>query len=269
MDSKKILDLFSLKGRVAIITGGAGRLGREHAKILRAAGAKVISFDVERPEILEVFSEKWEVDITQKDEVFKAVNRIYDIYRRIDILINNAALNPRVGSDEVSNNNENNWAPHEKYSQRLWMKEFDVGLNGAMYCIQAVAKYMIPKNSGCILNIASTSAITAPDHRKYKAGRFKSAAYPVVKTALLGLTRSWASYFASVAPEIRVNALCPGAVNFGLMEPEFAAKLGERNMLRRPASPDEYAGAVLFLCSDASKFMTAATVVADGGQTAW
>ena len=268
MDKETILKLFSLEGRVAIITGGAGRLGIKHAEILHAAGASVISFDVARSDDLNKIAEQVIVDITKRADVVDAVDKIVARHSRIDILINNAAFNPKVGLDTDTTGNEC-WSPHEQYPEELWRMELDIGLNGAMFCTQAVARSMISRNRGCILNVSSTSAITAPDHRKYKSGRFKSAAYPVEKAALLGLTRSWAAYFASVAPKVRVNAICFGAVNFGSIEPEFLAKLGERNMLGRPAMPDEYKGTVLFLCSDASTFMTASTLVVDGGQTAW
>lgn len=268
MNEAKIWELFSLEGRVAIITGGAGKLGIKHAEILNSAGARVISFDVVKNDRLNGIAEQVLVDITNRADLFKAVDEVVAHHGRVDILINNAAFNPKVGSDADKTGNEC-WSPHEQYPEELWRMEFDIGLNGAFFCTQAVAKYMIKENRGSILNIASTSAITAPDHRKYEPGRFKSAVYPVVKTALLGLTRSWASYFASVAPKVRVNAVCFGAVNFGSMEPEFLAKLGQRNMLGRPASPDDYKGTVLFLCSDASAFITASTLVADGGQTAW
>ena len=268
MNKEKICELFSLEGRVAIITGGAGKLGIKHAEILNEAGAYVVSFDIVKNNRLNEIAKQMIVDITKHTDVFRTVDEIVARHGRIDILINNAAFNPKVGSNADTTGDEC-WSPHEQYSEKLWKMEFDIGLNGAFFCTKAVARYMIKKNRGCILNIASTSAITAPDHRKYEPGRFKSAAYPVVKTALLGLTRSWASYFASVAPKVRVNAVCFGAVNFGSMEPEFLAKLGQRNMLGRPASPDDYKGTVLFLCSDASAFITASTLVADGGQTVW
>lgn len=268
MNKVKIWELFSLEGRVAIITGGAGKLGIKHAEILNAAGANVISFDIIKNDCLNGIAKQVIVDITKRTEVFRAIDEIAARYGRIDILINNAAFNPKVGADAGTTGDEC-WSPHEQYPEELWRMEFDIGLNGAFFCTQAVARYMIKGNRGCILNIASTSAITAPDHRKYEPGRFKSAAYPVVKTALLGLTRSWAAYFASVAPKVRVNAVCFGAVNFGSMEPGFLEKLGKRNMLGRPALPDEYKGTILFLCSDASAFITASTLVADSGQTAW
>jgi len=268
MDKETLHNLFSLEGKVAIITGGAGRLGVQYAKVLTDAGAKVFTFDVVKNKKLEGIASQVIVDITDRDAVFNAVDDIAEKEKNIDILINNAALNPRVGKDE-GDTGEDYWGPHEKYPEDLWKKEFDIGLNGAMWCTQAVAKYMMKQKSGSIINIASTSAITAPDHRKYEKGKFKSAAYPAVKAALLGFTRSWASYFASVAPGVRVNAVCLGAVNFGSMEPEFLAKLGKRNMLGRPANPDEYNGIIVFLCSKAATFITGSTLVADGGQTVW
>lgn len=266
MNIKKILDLFSLEGKVAIVTGGAGRLGIQHCRILNDAGARVFSFDIVTNIELDRRIFQIKVDITNRDEVFQTIDGVFRQFGKVDILINNAAFNPRVGKDTVE---DKSWSPHEDYPEDMWRKEFDIGLNGAMFCTQAVARYMIEQNSGCIVNIASTSAITAPDHRKYKSGRFKSAAYPVVKTALLGLTRSWASYFSRVAPQVRVNAVCFGSVNFGSTEPEFVSKLGQRAMLGRPARPDEYQGTILYLCSEASSFMTGSTLIIDGGQTAW
>ena len=268
MSRQRQKNLFSLKGEVAIVTGGAGRLGSHFCESLKAAGAKVISFDVVKNKKLNGVAEQMKVDITNRKAVFKAVRRAAKKYGKVSILINNAAFNPQVGKD-ASKEEESSWSPHENYPEDLWKKEFDIGLNGAMWCTQAAAEQMIKKGRGSIVNIASTSAITAPDHRKYEKGKFKSAAYPIIKTALLGFTRGWASYFASAAPGVRVNAVCFGAVNFGSMEPEFLKKLGGRNMLGRPARPDEYGGIIVFLCSPAAEFINASTLVADGGQTAW
>ncbi|OGD29691.1 hypothetical protein A2833_02530 [Candidatus Azambacteria bacterium RIFCSPHIGHO2_01_FULL_44_55] len=268
MNAEKILDLFSLEGQLAIVTGGAGRLGVQHCKILHDAGARVISFDVARNGELDGIAEQVVVDITSHNAVTRTVDTLVSVCGRIDILINNAAFNPRVGKDADATSDEH-WSPYEIYPESTWRKEFAVGLDGTQWCTQAVAKYMIPQNRGCIINIASTSAITAPDHRKYKPGKFKSVAYPIIKAALVMHAKDWASYFSRVAPCIRINSVCFGAVNFGSMDPEFLAKLGERNMLGRPARPDEYQGVILFLCSKAAEFITASTLVADGGQTAW
>ncbi len=268
MNKEKIMELFSLEGKVAIITGGAGRLGVQHIKILSDAGATPVSFDVHNTDDLDNNILQINVDISDYEQVQNAVKQVVEKYGRIDILINNATMNPKVGSDAGEQDNKQ-FSPYEIYPPELWNRELSVGLTGAHFCSQAVAPYMIDKQDGCVINIASTSAITAPDNRKYEKGKYKSVAYPTVKTALLGLTRAWASYYASVAPGVRVNSVSLGAVNFGSMSPEFLKKLGARNMLGRPATPDEYQGVILFLCSEASKFITASNMVVDGGQTAW
>src|SRR3989344_9475986 len=269
MDREKIWNLVSLEGKVAIITGGAGRLGIKHAEILKSAGAKVVSFDVadhsDELEALDVF--QLHADITKPRSAKGNVDFVVETFGSVDILINNAAFNPKIIADDVDWAEDMGWLPYEEFPLEQFMAELEVGLIGAQNCTQAVSRHMISRNSGCVVNIGSTSAITVPDHRKYKPGRYKSVAYPVVKAAVVHLAKTWAAYFAMVAPNIRCNALSPGAVNFGSIEPEFLAKLGERNMLRRPARPNDYQGALLFLCSDASSFMTGQNLIVDGGQT--
>ena len=258
-------NLFSLEGRVAVITGGDGRLGLEHAKALCAAGAKVYSFDTARSDELAKIGTHIDVDITSPEQITSAVAEVVGKEGRIDTFINNAFIAPPLPKE-----NEAGWEDYVEFPKAQWEKEIAVGLSGAQYAIQAVAPQMKKQKKGSIINITSTSGITAPNHSKYPAGRFKSAAYPTVKTALLGLTRAWASYFSAVgAPDVRVNAVAFGAVNFKEITPELLEKLKGRNMLGRPARPDEYHGAIVFLASDASAFMTAQTLVMDAGQTAW
>ncbi|OGG59307.1 hypothetical protein A3C86_01495 [Candidatus Kaiserbacteria bacterium RIFCSPHIGHO2_02_FULL_49_16] len=262
---KEIEQLFSLEGRVAVITGGDGRLGVEHAKALSAAGAKVYSFDTARSEKLTSVATHVDVDITKPEEVNRAVAKVVKEAGRIDILINNAVIDPPLPKE-----NESGWEAYPEFPPEQWEKELAVGLSGAQYLLQAVAPHMIKQKKGSVIQISSTSGITAPNHSKYPPGRFKSAAYPTVKTGLLGLTRAWASYFSSVGtPDVRVNAICLGAVNFKEITPKLLEKLKGRNMLGRPARPEEYNGAIVFLASDASAFMTAQTLIIDGGQTAW
>ncbi len=269
MDTKTLTNLFGLESKVAIVTGGAGRLGFQHIDILKKAGATVHSFDVIKNNSMpEEMATQHIVNITNPTEVKKVVDNIAQKEGHIDILINNAALNPKVGKDATPLDLAQ-FSPYEDYPKELWDKEFAVGLDGAHFTTQAVAFHMIKQKKGSIINVASTSAITAPDNRKYEKGKFKSVSYPTIKAALLGLSRAWASYFASTAPGVRVNAVSFGAVNFGSMEPAFLKKLGERNMLGRPARPDEYQGVILFLASNASEFITASNLVADAGQTAW
>lgn len=266
MDKKRLLDLFSLEGKVAIVTGGAGRLGYYHLEALKIAGAILISFDINQNNKLEGIAQQMIVDISEPSEIYRAVVSVINQYRKIDILINNAAVNSR----RPKNLGEKSaWGPYEDFPRQTWEQDIKIGLTGAQICIQAVSEFMIPANSGAIINISSTSGITAPNHSKYPEGQFKPITYPVIKTALLGLTRAWASYFAKVAPGVRINSLCPGSINFGSTEPEFVKKLGQRNMLGRQAKPDEYQGTIIFLCSEASSFITASTLVADAGQSAW
>ena len=267
MEKDFIQKLFSLEGKVAIVTGGAGRLGLKHIEALHNAGAVTISFDVVKNETLDSIAEQEIVDVSDHVQVKKAVDAVAKQHGSIDILINNAALNPRTTSTdpEVAKM----FSPYEDYPPELWNKELAVGLSGAQFCIQAVAPHMMKKGSGSIVNVASTNAITAPQHAKYGKGKYKSAGYPTVKTALLGLTRAWASYFAARSVAVRVNSVSFGSVNFGNKSPEALAKLGARTMLGRPAAPDEYQGVVVFLCSEAAGFITASNLIADGGQTAW
>jgi len=260
-----IQDLFSLDGRVAIVTGGDGRLGLEHAKALTGAGAHVYSFDVVRSETLEPFATHIDVDITRPAEVTSAVATVVAEAGRIDILINNAVIDPPMPKE-----GEKGWEDYVEFPYVQWEKEISVGLSGAHYVTQAVAPIMMQQGKGSIVNVSSTTGITASNHAKYPPGRFKSPAYGTVKTALIGLTRAWASYFsAKETPGIRVNAVCFGAVHFKETTPELLEKLKGRNMLGRPAHPNEYHGAIIFLAGDASAFMTAQTLIIDGGQTAW
>ncbi len=267
MNQEFITDLFGVENKVAIVTGGAGRLGFQHIGALRKAGAKVISFDVVKNDALETIAEQRIVDITNQSEVKRAVDEVVEKYGGVDILINNAAVNPKASSDDPDNLKM--FGPYENYPADLWNKEIAVGLSGAHYCIQAVAPYMMKKKEGSIINVASTSAITAPQHAKYEKGKYKSAGYPTVKAALLGLTRAWASYFASTTPGIRVNTVSFGTVVFKQKSPEELEKWASRNMLGRPANPSEYQGVIIFLCSKASSFVNASNLVADAGQTAW
>jgi NAD(P)-dependent dehydrogenase (short-subunit alcohol dehydrogenase family) len=262
------LDLFSLEGKTAIVTGGSGLLGVRHCEILDAAGATVYSFDIRKNPALIGVADQLAVDVTNRAACFKAVKKVADEAERVDILVNNAAFNPKVGSD-ARPEDDASWGPLEEMSSNQWRFEIAASLDSAMYMTQAVARFMIPVNSGSIINVSSTAGITGTDQRKYKDGRYKSAAYGTAKTALLGFTRQWAAYFAAVSPNVRINAICPGGVNSGSMDPEFLKKLGSKNMLGRPATPNDYQGLILFLASEASSFVTASTIVADGGQTAW
>lgn len=243
--------MFSVKDNVIIITGGAGFLGMQYANALKSVGAKVVSWDIPV------------VDITNKKDVKKATNDIIRNFGRIDVLINNAAMNPIVGSEEA----KKMFAPYEKYPLTLFKKEIEVDLIGMHFCIQAVAPSMMKQKSGVIVNVTSEYANIAADNRIYEDGKFKSVAYITAKSGVLGLTRAWASYFGRYG--IRVNAFTPGGMPHPGTPKKFWKKYSNLNMLGRPAKIDEYNGVILFLCSDASSFMTGAQLIVDGGKSAW
>ncbi|PIP73766.1 MAG: short-chain dehydrogenase [Candidatus Lloydbacteria bacterium CG22_combo_CG10-13_8_21_14_all_47_15] len=252
MNKEKIFELFSLEGKVAIITGGNGMLGREYAGILEKAGATVICFDV---------AGNNPVDITDQASVHDAVEGVIYRYEHIDILINNAA------TTDFSMESEKLYHPFEEFPFSLWEKELHVSLDGAFISTQTVVPHMKKAMSGTIVNISSTHGIVAPDNRIYDEGKYKSLAYPTVKSGILGFTRGLASQLAPYG--IRVNALSPGGVEAAYMDKTFVTKYSKQTMLGRMARKDEYNGAILFLCSDASSYITGATLIADGGLTAW
>lgn len=262
---ENIANLFSVKNKVVIITGGAGMLGKEYAVFLSGGGAHVVLFDVvDSPKLPESPDIRYmKVDISDRQGVFSAVDGIRREYGRIDVLINNAAMNPVPGSAD----SKSQFSPYEDYPEALWGKEIAAGLGGMLFCTQAVVPVMKKQQGGgSIINVSSTYGNVAPDNRIYEEGKYKSIGYATVKGAVLNFTRAWASYLHGTG--IRVNTLTPGGV-FAGQPGEFVKKYEERTILGRMARPDEYNGPILFLASDASSYMTGANLVVDGGWTAW
>ncbi|MBI4992206.1 MAG: SDR family oxidoreductase [Candidatus Harrisonbacteria bacterium] len=243
-------NLFSLNGKVIILTGGSGFLGSYYMRALRDAGAIVIDWDL-----------KSGIDITDDQSVAAAIENVLEKYGRVDGLVNNAALDAKPHSDPASN-----WKPYEEFPMDLWERELAVNLTGAMRVTKVVVPYMMRQRFGSIIFVASDLALIAPNNSIYDAGRFKDIAYITSKAGLLGLMRAWASRLGSY--NVRVNAFVPGGVFNGHSE-EFVKKNGALNMLGRMAEPNEYSGAIIFLLSDASTFMTGSCMVMDGGRTAW
>ena len=241
---------FSLNGKVIVLTGGSGFLGLHYMNALHNAGAIVVDWDL-----------KSGVDITNDQSVAAALKNVLDTYGRVDGLVNNAALDAKPCSDPVSN-----WMAYEEFPMDLWERELAVNLTGAMRVTKAVAPLMMRQHSGSIIFVASDLALIGPNNSIYDTGRFKDIAYITSKAGILGLTRAWASRLGPY--NIRVNAFVPGGVFNGHSE-EFAKKNGALNMLGRMAEPNEYRGAIIFLLSDASTFMTGSCMVMDGGRTAW
>jgi NAD(P)-dependent dehydrogenase (short-subunit alcohol dehydrogenase family) len=269
--------LFDLTGRVVVITGGAGLLGPQHGEAVARFGGVPVLADLREEEAREragEISSRWQVpalgvgaDVTRPGEVERLRDQVLERFGRIDVLINNAANNPKAeaGSQELSR--------LESFSVERWNADLAVGLTGAFLCAQVLGIEMARRGRGVILNIASDLAVIAPDQRIYRrdglaeeAQPVKPVSYSVVKTGLLGLTRYLATYWADRG--VRVNALSPGGVQT-TQDAGFLARLEQRIPLARMAEMNEYQGAVVFLCSDASSYMTGANLVVDGGRTCW
>jgi NAD(P)-dependent dehydrogenase (short-subunit alcohol dehydrogenase family) len=269
--------LFDLTGRVAIVTGGAGLLGYHHGAILAAAGANVVLLDLAvanpalRAEQLQLAHGPeclgLSADITSEHSLEEARAAIIAKFGRIDILINNAANNPKVEDQKPGQP----WSRLENFPLETWNADIAVGLTGAFLCSRIFGAEMVKRNSGVILNVASDLGVIAPDQRLYRKDGLpdneqpvKPVTYSVVKTALIGLTRYLSTYWT--AHNIRVNAISPGGVFAGQPD-EFTAKLHALIPMGRMAHKDEYQGAILFLCSDASSYMTGQNLIVDGGRT--
>jgi NAD(P)-dependent dehydrogenase (short-subunit alcohol dehydrogenase family) len=277
---RPVRELFDLSGRVAIITGGAGLLGVRHAEAIAEMGGVPVLLDRSEEQLaraatqlraslgVEVAAEH--CDITDRAAVHAVVERVRRRFGRVDILINNAALTVKGGGAEF----DDYFAPFEEYPESLFDLALRVNLTGAFLVTQAVGPVMAAAGRGVILNVASDVALISPDHRIYQgmtAGPAKKPfntpiAYSMSKAALLAFTRYLATYWADKG--IRVNALSPAGV-FEDHDPAFVQRLSQLIPLGRMAHQDEYKGAIIFLCSDASSFMTGANLVIDGGRTSW
>jgi NAD(P)-dependent dehydrogenase (short-subunit alcohol dehydrogenase family) len=274
----RMKELFQLPGRVAIVTGGAGLLGYHHGAALAAAGAHVVLLDLAAADPQTRAAQLTDshgveclglpADITNEAALADASSQIIRKFGRIDILVNNAANNPKV--EDIKGNT---LSRVENFPLEMWNTDILVGLTGAFLCSRVFGAEMVKRQSGVIVNVASDLAIIAPDQRLYRVEGLpedrqpvKPVTYSVVKSALLGLTRYLATYWSGA--NIRVNAISPGGVFDG--QPEvFLSRLGQLIPMGRMAHRDEYQGAILFLCSDASSYMTGANLVIDGGRTCW
>jgi 2-deoxy-D-gluconate 3-dehydrogenase len=274
----KIQEKFDLTGRVAVVTGGVGLLGAEFCRTLAEAGAAVAVVDLNESASHAVADSLTSrgyktvaipTDITQPDSVNSAVKKVLSTLGRIDVLVNSAALDPKFDPDAV--NKGITPGAFEDYPLDLWNSALNVNLTGMFLMTQACVKPMIEQGKkGSVINICSTYGLNGPDQRIYvKEGRrvaFKPVYYTVTKAGVMGFTRYLAAYYAGT--EIRVNALTPGGV-FNNHEDYFVQNYSAKTILGRMAKKDEMNGALLFLASDASSYMTGNNVVVDGGWTAW
>lgn len=266
-------DAFDLTGRVAVITGGAGLLGRKHGEAIAELGGVPVLLDLDGKLVAKTATNLGgnalglACDITKRDHLVTARNEIMRRFGRVDILINNAARNPKVEDGAQS------FTRLESFPLEDWNADIAVGLTGAFLCAQVFGEEMAKRGRGVILNIASDLAVIAPDQRLYRcegvadnAQPVKPVSYSVVKTALIGLTRYLATYWAERG--VRCNAISPGGVAAGQDE-VFLDRLHRLVPLGRMAQADEYKAAIGFLVSDASSYMTGSNLVIDGGRSCW
>jgi NAD(P)-dependent dehydrogenase (short-subunit alcohol dehydrogenase family) len=266
-----------LAGRTFIVTGGAGLLGREYARALVDANAQVVLADIDEKRVSLVASELagrshtaigMPVDVADETSVGDLVGATLRRFGRVDGLVNNAALDPKVRGHRGS---EMTMA-FENYPLELWNRELAVNLTGMFICAKAVAPAMLAQRRGVIVNVSSTYGLVGPDQRLYESDdpaappAFKPVTYAVTKSAVLGLTRYLATYWGGTG--IRVNTLTPGGV-LNDQPDDFVRRYAARTPLGRMADRGEYCGALLFLLSDASSYMTGSNLVVDGGWTAW
>lgn len=277
---KNVRDMFDLSGRVAVITGGAGLLGRKHAEAIAELGGVPVIVDIDQQRCDQAAEritaayggacKGYRTDITDPAQVEALCEKLLSEFGRVDILINNAANNPAVGAAGLDSVHASRL---EQFDPAIWNQDIAVGLTGAFLCARTFGSVMAKGKGGVILNIASDLALISPDQRLYHkpglpqhAQPVKPVTYSVVKSGLIGLTRYLATYWAEQG--VRCNAISPGGVRLDQDE-GFVQRLSQLIPMGRMADADEYKAAVAFLVSDASSYMTGANLVVDGGRTVW
>ncbi len=270
---EKTKKIFNLKNKVIILTGSAGLLGSQYAQILSDAGAKLILVDVDikkNQKLADNINRKYKthpicenVDITSKEEVKELALKIKKRFGKIDGLINNAFLNHAKSQSKHGKNS------FEAFPIDIWKKSLELNLTGVFLCCQEIGNIMAKQKNGVIVNISSIYGMTGADQRIYDKSNLNSpVSYAASKGGILNLTRYLAAYWHK--KNVRVNTLTLGGVkDESYQNKKFIKKYSEKTILGRMANKDDYQGAILFLMSDASSYMTGSNLIIDGGWTAW
>mgnify|MGYP003998506917 CR=1 FL=1 len=277
--SNRLENIFNLEGKVVVVTGATGLLGRKHAEAIACYGGIPILLDLSQQVIddfanelndkYKVGSVGFAIDITNEEAIRNNANQLVEKFGKIDGLVNNAANNPKV--EESS---DKNFSRLENFPLNIWNDDIAVGLTGAFLCSKYYGEKIAQNpDGGSIVNISSDLGLIAPDQRLYKKDgipenlqNVKPITYSVVKTGLIGLTRYLATYWAD--KNVRCNALCPGGVENGQPD-DFLREVSKRIPMGRMANVDEYQGTLLWMLSDASSYLNGAIVPVDGGRTVW
>lgn len=268
---------FDLTDRVVLISGATGLLGKEFALAVASAGAHLVLGDLKRDsleslkrEIASVYphTKTWVqvLDVTDANSCRSIAELCETHFSRIDAVIHSAAIDPKF----EQNSDTTRFSKFTEFPEELWQSSLDVNLTGAFLLAQATCKVMEKSGKGSIIFLGSNYGLVGPDQRIYKkVGQeyqtYKPAIYSVCKAGLLGLTKFLAAYYMSTA--IRINLLTPSGV-WNQHDDEFVKNYSSRTILGRMSEKNEYRGAVIFLASDASGYMTGANLVIDGGWTA-
>lgn len=260
-------DLFDLTGRVAIVTGGTGILGPRHAEALAAFGAQVVIVDRE-PKACEETARRlgpqvagFAADVSREPDVRALAAFVMERFHRVDVLVNNAATK-----------SPNMFAPFEEFPLADWNEVMAVNVTGVFLCSRVLGALMAEAGSGSIINIASIYGVVAPDQRIYEGAEYQGvvintpAVYSVSKGAVVNMTRYLATYWPHRG--VRANTITPGGVESGQNE-TFQRRYADRVPLGRMARQDELQGAIVFLASDASRYVTGHNLLVEGGWTVW
>lgn len=270
-------DVFSVDGRIAVVTGGLGQLGTQFSKSLAEAGAKVAIYS-RRPFSKEQIATKFPgledrikvyvASVTDKSALEAATEQLVKDWGVPHILVNNAGIDSKPDGSAEQN------APFEVYPQKYWDEIIDTNLTGVMLTSQVVGSRMAAERRGSIINVGSMYGMVSPNQALYAYREkrdgvpfIKAVSYAASKSGLLNLTRYLATYWAP--KNVRVNIISFGGVKTASFDKEFVEAFLQRVPLGRQAEIDEYNGVIRFLASDASTYMTGSNVVVDGGFTAW
>ena len=277
---KNTKNLFNLNNNNIVIAGGAGFLGSEFSSVLASVGAIPIILDINNKSLnllKKKFKKKGQkgifflVDLNDENAVNATVNLIVKKHKKIDCLVNAAGLT----GENMLKANKNFFEEFEKYDFKLWQKSLDANLSSTFIATKVVVKYMLKRKKGSIVNIASDVGMISPDHRiyepnkkfNYKGVNFNTTiSYSVAKSGIISMTRYLATRWAKKG--IRVNCISPTGV-YKKHDKKFVEQLSQRIPLGRMAKPHELNGAIVYLCSNASSFVTGHNLVVDGGRTIW